>query len=239
MENAGSRRGFTLIELLVVIAIIAILAAMLFPVFASAKEAGRKGKCISHLREVAQVIQMYTYDHNDGYPPLVGTSLPPQVTYRVGGGQYRWPLLVYPYAKSFDVFFCPSTYRRGPYSDKSSDMFGYVFGLTPSYGYNGSYLSPGVDPFAPDSFPYSPIKTSQVGRTCHTILLVESAYHDDHDVGYFKVLPPSKWKRSDQKIPYGHCWPRHNGTATTAFVDGHVRSLSIGKLSNERIWRNY
>ena len=63
------RRGFTLIELLVVIAIIGILAAMVFPVFARARESARKAVCLSNVKNIALAIQMYLADNNDTLPP--------------------------------------------------------------------------------------------------------------------------------------------------------------------------
>ncbi len=62
------RKGFTLIELLVVIAIIAILAAILFPVFARAREKARQTTCISNQRQIATSILMYTQDHEETFP---------------------------------------------------------------------------------------------------------------------------------------------------------------------------
>ena len=62
------RRGFTLIELLVVIAIIAILAAILFPVFAQAREAARKTSCVSNMWQVGIAFTMYTQDYDECYP---------------------------------------------------------------------------------------------------------------------------------------------------------------------------
>ena len=63
------RQGFTLIELLVVIAIIGILAAMVFPVFARARESARKAVCLSNVKNIALAIQMYLGDNNDVLPP--------------------------------------------------------------------------------------------------------------------------------------------------------------------------
>ena len=64
------RRGFTLIELLVVIASIGILAAMVFPVFARARESARKAVCLSNVKNIALAFQMYLADNNDTFPPL-------------------------------------------------------------------------------------------------------------------------------------------------------------------------
>lgn len=76
------RRGFTLIELLVVIAIIAILAAILFPVFASARERARDTTCASNCRQFAQATLMYETDHSDRFPP--GYYAPCRTTTRRG-----------------------------------------------------------------------------------------------------------------------------------------------------------
>lgn len=68
MSRVSNRRGFTLIELLVVIAIIAILAAILFPVFAKAREAARKASCSSNLKQIATGMLMYVQDFDETYP---------------------------------------------------------------------------------------------------------------------------------------------------------------------------
>ncbi len=69
MTSIRGRKGFTLIELLVVIAIIGILAAMVFPVFARARESARKAVCLSNVKNIALAIQMYLADNNDTFPP--------------------------------------------------------------------------------------------------------------------------------------------------------------------------
>ncbi|MDW8104873.1 MAG: prepilin-type N-terminal cleavage/methylation domain-containing protein [Armatimonadota bacterium] len=87
------RLGFTLIELLVVIAIIAILAAILFPVFAQARENARKAKSISNLKQLALAHNMYAQDYDETLCPTLGAGHP-------DGGLYHWPELVYPYTKN-------------------------------------------------------------------------------------------------------------------------------------------
>jgi prepilin-type N-terminal cleavage/methylation domain-containing protein len=122
-------RGFTLIELLVVIAIIAILAAILFPVFARAREAARKATCISNLKQIALAAIMYAQDYDEVLPiaapsgesatahPIVPVT--PQRTVaesealNMGPTDY-WQLAdqLRPYIKSLDIFVCPTLSRR-------------------------------------------------------------------------------------------------------------------------------
>lgn len=99
------RRAFTLIELLVVIAIIAILAAILFPVFASAKEAAKKTVCLSNLKQVGYGTMMYSND-NDNYFPAWAKKLP-----AVNGGNSQWvspDIQIMPYVKNDQIWKCPS-----------------------------------------------------------------------------------------------------------------------------------
>jgi prepilin-type N-terminal cleavage/methylation domain-containing protein len=97
-----SRKGFTLIEILVTIAIIAILAAILFPVFARARENARRTSCLSNIKQIATALVMYTQDYDEMLPLYRFTS-PLAI-----GGQYNSLQALYPYVKSTQVFICPS-----------------------------------------------------------------------------------------------------------------------------------
>jgi prepilin-type N-terminal cleavage/methylation domain-containing protein/prepilin-type processing-associated H-X9-DG protein len=97
-----TRRGFTLIELLVVIAIIAILAAILFPVFARAREKARQTSCLSNLKQLGTALQMYVQDYDSMTPPHNDDD---------GSDGWRWfqfPLRLLPYTKNTQILRCPS-----------------------------------------------------------------------------------------------------------------------------------
>jgi len=109
------RRGFTLIELLVVIAIIAILAAILFPVFARAREKARMTSCASNLKQIGLGFMMYVQDYDEMTPP--------------GGdwnGSEYWQLRIEPYLKNVQIFTCPSD-GRGAFAYHGQTLYyGYA-----------------------------------------------------------------------------------------------------------------
>ena len=90
--KSNRKTGFTLIELLVVIAIIAILAAILFPVFARARENARRSSCMSNMKQIGLGVMQYLQDYDERYMPE----------------HDEWVDAVQPYIKSTQIFRCPS-----------------------------------------------------------------------------------------------------------------------------------
>ncbi|HEX8234614.1 MAG TPA: DUF1559 domain-containing protein [Abditibacteriaceae bacterium] len=107
------RKGFTLIELLVVIAIIAILAAILFPVFARARENARRASCQSNMKQIGLGLIQYVQDYDETYP----------MDRYATATQGAWPSLVQPYLKSRQIFKCPSSSRNNANSYLLNNYF--------------------------------------------------------------------------------------------------------------------
>lgn len=106
------RSGFTLIELLVVIAIIAILAAILFPVFARARENARRTSCLSNVKQIGLGTMMYVQDYDETYPRNSQCKIGGCVS--ASGTLDYWDELILPYTKSTQVFICPSSTSTAP-----------------------------------------------------------------------------------------------------------------------------
>ena len=159
MQNP--RRGFTLIELLVVIAIIAILAAILFPVFARAREKARQASCLSNLKQLGLALITYTQDYDGALPWTAGVSgnvnlqLPDAIR-RPDGQQF--PDLLQPYVRNTQIFFCPSVSQTLPahldnaktYKQLGStymyNAFTEHFAMKPGYVIAGLPIDSALDP---------------------------------------------------------------------------------------------
>ena len=142
------RKAFTLIELLVVIAIIAILAAILFPVFAKARERAKTTQCINNMRQIGTATMAYTDDYEGTYPK--------NRNYQGAGMQYwTWKRAIFPYIKSYDAFRCPTVLNYwstvstvgGAQGDESNVRPEYRTNkaewMPSSYAYSGGFFHEG------------------------------------------------------------------------------------------------
>lgn len=219
------RRGFTLIELLVVIAIVAILAAILFPVFAKARQRGQQTACVSNLRQLWTANQMYAHD-NDGYyvPAAMGFfEHDDQRWFGIRNAQGRFqptggPLVPY-LSDGGALRQCPS-FRTSVGFDRG----------TGGYSYNALAVGSRVRRLGYVAEAYNGSMTmSDVKRPAYTAMFADGAL--DIGVGlaeYAFIEPPP-----DVSIHYGgrvmdpSVHFRHNGRADVCFVDGHTASLAI------------
>ena len=187
------RRGFTLIELLVVIAIIAILAAILFPVFARAREKARQTSCLSNLKQIALAALMYTQDYDEMSPRGTGYSAPDVLIARQG----EWFITLAPYIMNTQVFTCPSQrYTNFQSGGQTSTALGYGV----SYGRNLNWHQ------------------TSLGDIATPAALV--IYHDGRN-NYSRL--PCEGASCPSAAPYSWAWNRHNDGANYAFADGHAK----------------
>jgi prepilin-type N-terminal cleavage/methylation domain-containing protein/prepilin-type processing-associated H-X9-DG protein len=123
------RSGFTLIELLVVIAIIAVLAAILFPVFARARENARRASCQSNLKQIGLAVVQYTQDYDEKYPmhnpddPIGYNAI---VWDYATSTRLNWNDAIQPYLKNWQIYRCPSAPKNSTYPPNGNSSSSYM-----------------------------------------------------------------------------------------------------------------
>jgi prepilin-type N-terminal cleavage/methylation domain-containing protein len=184
MPSRLRQRAFTLIELLVVIAIIAILAAILFPVFAQARDKARQSACLSNCKQIGLAINMYVDDYDETFYWQKAWDETVDVGAGFWGPSYksyiRWPMAHLPYVKNKEVFTCPS--------DKSA--LGRNFCKAPG----GPGCVPWKISFGTNlmlmCYTTSPVKLAQLQRPAEKIFLAEGqqafACCENWNVEYFR-----------------------------------------------------
>lgn len=199
----SGKYGFTLIELLVVIAIISILAAILFPVFARARENARRSSCASNLKQLALAGLQYTQDYDEKLPPSVdhGFASPFPAGYT---WPKRWYDHVQPYLQNKQVFYCPSDPKYSQVLD-----IGVISQLQISYGWSFYYLTQLA--CTPAAYGCGGISIARINSPSSTIMLGDRKAIDDNNnyvINQFATYLPR---------------PAHMEGANVAFVDGHVK----------------
>jgi prepilin-type N-terminal cleavage/methylation domain-containing protein/prepilin-type processing-associated H-X9-DG protein len=237
-------RGFTLIELLVVIAIIAILAAILFPVFARARENARRASCQSNLKQVGLGMIQYAQDYDEEYPRIAYGANSAWGGPEWNPGRDHWVDVIQPYIKSTQVFDCPSDafqsswgsgntgrFRLAPQriaTEGSPDMYG-------SYQYNGVYR------YMASEACWSPmhiLKLAGIEDTAGTILVTEGDRSNFNSMifhGWVGRAPRDGTVvngPNGQRMQFndGELTARHLDTTNLLYVDGHVKAQKLGSL---------
>ncbi|MBC7807971.1 MAG: DUF1559 domain-containing protein [Akkermansiaceae bacterium] len=248
--NQRKLRGFTLIELLVVIAIIALLAAILFPVFASAKEKGRQTVCASNLRQIGTGIRMYSDDY-DGTMPQNAHFYGAAATDEANS-EIVWVAALAPYIQSvYKIRVCPSD-QRGDEVKSSKVGTSYIFNeyvSTPSTDRFGNILED------PDVF----LEYDRIPRPSETFLLFEQSdektrggYNDHvHARTWFDNTPRLRnWSallgeiEPDRHrvggVPYQgigstqrrFTYNRFGGVANYLYADSHVKAIPAQRIKS-------
>lgn len=243
-----SRAGFTLIELLVVIAIIAILAAILFPVFAQAREKARQTSCLSNIKQIATATMQYVQDYDETFP--IGTPANSD-NYRQVGDQstfgpvtrsFYWNALN-PYLKSYDVLKCPS-------AERDLNLYGanppaYTAGVYITYAMNG-YLN--AYPLADAVTPSRTIMYTEKGKQTWLGLGSVFPYPGTAKLAAFQAkggFYKFDWINGSDGCPAATGaawleqlqipWTVHGAGQNFAYMDGHVKW--VGTAAKGSAWR--
>jgi len=250
------KREFTLIELLVVIAIIAILAAILFPVFAQAKEAAKKTTCLAHSKEMGTAISLYLNDYDDVY--LKGYYY--ELDGPTAGRRVQWAYTLQPYIKNVDMFKCMSDFKPTP----PQSTGGYLDLTVPALSYTPNYaVMPAHDGGA--------VGASNIGATADVILIAEKQYEIGTKTlkpyagasGFYPDTPtnsdycrsplknvlaaidkPSDSNYKLARVAFerhtGGSTKKHDGNSNFVFCDGHAKSLAVAQtLDSNWKWGEY
>ena len=215
----NKKPGFTLIELLVVIAIIAILAAILFPVFARARENARRASCQSNLKQIGLGILQYAQDYDEKNPMR-------QYDNSDYGNANSWRRTTYPYIKSSQVFSCPSNNRNSDNANDSGDANLTAIGVPlnsgvrfkRSYAINGSNNVGGT---APSEFGRG-VSLAAIQDVAGTLLVGE--YRGGFP--YIGVAQATGFNFADGGSG-GLGFPGHLQTLNFLYCDGHVKASNI------------
>ena len=196
----GRRRAFTLIELLVVIAIIAILAAILFPVFAKAREKARQSSCSSNVKQLTLGILQYSQDYDEGMGNLGMCG--------ITGGFY-WTDMISPYVKNIQIYRCPSA--------TTADRAGINVTGGSNYGFNiWNYRKNGWYQIAKTPLPATTILIADRDLGCVRILAP------------YCVNPGCTCYSGQSPVQNNHYLVnRHNEGANFSFCDGHVKWMKV------------
>jgi prepilin-type N-terminal cleavage/methylation domain-containing protein/prepilin-type processing-associated H-X9-DG protein len=224
-RRSMTRRGFTLIELLVVIAIIAILAAILFPVFAKAREKARQSSCLNNMKQLTLGMLQYVQDYDERfmacrYPngidyipsPITGSNVCP-----------TWCECIYPYVKNSQVYVCPSDSTARP---STFGTVGTNRGNVWSYGRNYGYFE------NTKATVNNSLTLAQFPQPAETIMLMET--NNCNRGGPRGVVFPADGGTSVDPAIYAYSsamitW-RHNDGLNLSFFDGHCKWMKYGGI---------
>jgi prepilin-type N-terminal cleavage/methylation domain-containing protein/prepilin-type processing-associated H-X9-DG protein len=259
------RRGFTLIELLVVIAIIAILAAILFPVFAQAREKARQASCLSNMKQQGLAVLMYAQDYDETLPPWwVPNPIPTKPAN--WGSIYYWYVNILPYVKSRDIFRCPSAGGPSGYKpwdikdvfdpnqvDATGKLLKDWTAGTGGYGWNACFISTHVGIYGKISGNPQGMPISGIARSSEVIMIGEISKQSNPAGIYlsqrlYDLIPKTTAvgcgypgypavTNGGKTYPAGNRDYRHNNGANITFFDGHAKWFKEDTLdSNPQLW---
>jgi len=245
MRREPKMSGFTLIELLVVIAIIAILAAILFPVFAQARESARQTKCASNTRQIGMALISYTADYDEGLPRrkeivLFQSNPDPCREWYQERVCFTWKHMIHPYIKNADVFTCPTNplaRSRDQASADPEEASGVAVCDPPSqriqpffrrgyFYYHAFFKSPHIEG-SPAWWQGLGYNLTVIAHPSTTILVGENKdIYPDYGPWMPYLCPPPNCPLGWGNSPYSNWGARHRGSdkrSNIVFADGHTK----------------
>lgn len=222
-KSGNRHQGFTLIELLVVIAIIAILAAILFPVFARARENARRSSCQSNLKQISLGVLQYLQDYDETFPCNY-TCLDNGACVSGSYADYPgWAYVTQPYLKSYQILQCPSETTAPPGNPATYYDPKYM-----DYWYNANIGS--TTAYGPPA-----IKASSITSVALTLMVGDGiAGYSDRFQGWANVWQSYYLLNVSNAHPNEYAAARrHLDGANYSFADGHVKWMRPEKLTND------
>lgn len=234
------RKAFTLIELLVVIAIITILSAILFPVFARARENARRSSCMSNLKQMGIALMMYVQDNDEGFPLAIvrkatrGAGVTPPPGKEWSNGYWYWPQSINAYHKSTGVFLCPSASKTAYAYRGNSGNYGVNRLIIPTSGTPlkladlqssaSTYLIMDFGIYVADT---SYVNSPPTTQPCYYLPGYGGAVGSTTACNNLEASVDSSFYRSDCQSG------RHFGGVNVGFADGHVKWIKSRTVYHE------
>jgi prepilin-type N-terminal cleavage/methylation domain-containing protein/prepilin-type processing-associated H-X9-DG protein len=214
---ARRRPGFTLIELLVVIAIIAILAAILFPVFAQARDKARSAVCLSNQKQLATAMYMYMQDYDERFP-VWRYDVP--VSASAPNGAIKWVENLQPYAKNKNIWICPS-------DDIPTEAKAQGLKIGTSQAQNSYWLNAYIFRWSGNNVKNAPpsLTLAEVPYPATTVVFCDGPINDGNHVW---PGPPHEWCGTQKWCISSET--RHSGGIHFIFADAHVKWYRVEQL---------
>lgn len=245
MHSRRLRHGFTLIELLVVIAIIAILAAILFPVFAQAREKARAASCLSNTKQISLAFAMYNQDYDEGFMATVTEREAPAGTPDTADARapFSYQILLQPYIKNRQIFRCPSAKAWLPIGTSNWYPTDYGCNLNEAYIVGATYQPNYAGTATPDLSDFGFNQSTPLASITYPaqFLLCADAARVDGSSSRGGIYPqPWEFDDANNKSHQARFAARHSNGGNVAYADGHSkfrRPEQTYRSHNDNDWR--